>query len=377
MKKRNLIIAATLIVVALAAIFIYRAMIGSPDGTTWTVSVNMPLTGPIAFPGKSFQEAAMLALDDLKKDPANKPIAFDWNDNGGSPANAATIAQRQIVSDPSIYCVGYSAETLAAVPIFSSTGRPIFADSFLPSITKDPLVYRNIISYKNEYPIFIEYARKRQAKKIAIIFLDMPEAQEEFRQLVIPEMLRSGWKESDFALFPYAVTETDFRTIAAKVAQASPDLIIINGFQTTLAPMITALRASQLVREGNVIGTFNTIDVPRLIGNQAVEGITVAVPSYILRPSQKAAEFQASYQARYGRQPIYDDFAGYDFVLIVADLAKRLPNGPTAQQLADALQKTELEGVSGRIAFDAEGDVSYPVEAAIFRSGKLVLLDRP
>lgn len=377
MKKRNLLIVVGIVVIAAAAFLIYRNSVRQSNGTggaPLTVSVNLPLTGPIAFPGKSFQEAAMLALDDLKKDPNAKPVEFSWNDNTGTPATAATIAQRQVASNANVFCVGYSAESVAALPVLSSAGRPIFADSFLPSVTKDPLVYRNIVSYKNEYPIYMDYAKRRSAKKIAIIFFDLPEGHEEFRQLLIPAMVKNGWSESDFSLFPYALTETDFRTVAARVAQASPDLIIINGFQTTLGTIINALRTAQLVRDGNVIGTFNTIDVPRLIGNEAVEGVAVAVPSYIIRPSQKAADFQARYQARYGRQPIYDDFAGYDFVLIMANMAKRLSSNPTAQQLKDALQQTNIEGVSGRISFDADGDVSYPVEPAIFRGGKLTPL---
>jgi branched-chain amino acid transport system substrate-binding protein len=377
MNKRNLLIITALVIVVAAAFFIFKkAPITDGPGqkTPLTVSLNMPLTGPIALAGKSFQEAALMAIDDLKQDAGAKPFTFDWNDNTGTPATAATIANRQASSNASIYFVGYGPSVLAVRPVLAASGKPIFAFSFQASMTKDPLIYRNLISYKIEYPLYVEYAKRRQAKKIAVIFMDQPEAHEQFKQLFIPEMVRNGWKEADFALFPYALSETDFRTIAAKVAQFSPDLIIMNGYQSTVAPIVLALQSAKLVRDGNVMGTFDLIDVARLTGNEAVEGMAVASPTYLVSPSPKAADFQRRFQERYGRPPSYNDFSGYDFALIVSDVAKRLPDNPTPQQIADVLQKTDIEGVSGRITFDADGDASPPVETAVLRSGRLVPL---
>jgi len=378
MNKRRILIIATLVALVAAAIPILKIIKQDDFSSTphsFGVSINLPLTGPIAFPGKSFQEAALLALDDLKKESTSKSATFDWNDNTGSPATAATIAKRQVLSDTSIYLVGYSAETLAVQPILSATSKPIFSFSFMASITKEAQIFRNLISFKAEYPIFVKYAKKRQSRKIAIIFADLPEPREEFEKFVIPELVLSGWKESDFVMFPYAVMETDFRTIVAKLAQASPDLIIINGFNTTLAPIVMALRNSQLVRDGNVIGTFDLIDVPKLIGDEAVEGMALATPKFLIAPSKKALDFQNRFQSRYGRQPSYSDFAGYDFVLIVNDLASRLPNTLTPQQLIDAIQRTNIEGVSGHITFDQDGDASPLVTTAVFRSGQLTPLE--
>jgi branched-chain amino acid transport system substrate-binding protein len=378
MNKRTLLIIIALVAVVAAAFGIYKYRGGTGESRTpITVSVSLPLTGPIANSGKLFQDAVTLAQEDLKKGTPPQSVAFEWNDNAGAPAQAATVAQRQASSDASLFFVGYTAETLAVQPVLSGTGKPIFAFSFLATITKDPLIYRNSISYKLEYPILVEYAKKRQAKKIAVIFVDLPESHEEFKQFVIPELVRSGWSETDISLFPYAITESDFRTVVTKVAQTSPDLIMINGFASSLAPLIQALRSYGLVKDGNVIGDFNTVDVPRLSSNEAVEGIAAAAPSYLVRPSQKAADFQARYQARFGRPPSYSGFTGYDMALIAADLARRLPERPTPQQINEELKKTDIEGVTGRITFDAEGDVLTLAEPIIFRGGKLTPVRTP
>lgn len=379
MNKRNIIIAA-LAVIAIAAFSFFRLSKSKTDLTgqaPFITSINMPLTGFIANSGKLFQDAVSLAADDLKDQPGKRRVAFEWNDNAGTPAKAATVAQLQSASAASIYYIGYSAETLAAQPILASTGKPVFSYSFLASITKDPNIYRNTISYKTEYPAFVEYAKLRAAKKISVIFVDLPESHEEFKQLVIPNLVKSGWSESSFSLFPYAITENDFRTIAAKVAKDTPDLVMINGFQSSLAPIVSALRSADLVKDGNVISVVDLVDVPRLIGNEAVEGIAVAVPAFLLNPSNKAKEFQSRYQARYNRAPTYSDFGGYDFALIAHDLAQRLPDNPTTDQLSRAIRETNFEGVSGNIRFDSDGDVVIPVHPAIFRSGKLTAVKVP
>jgi branched-chain amino acid transport system substrate-binding protein len=130
-----------------------------------------------------------------------------------------------------------------------------------------------------------------------------------------------------------------------------------------------------MVKDGNVIGTFDLIDVPRLIGNAAVEGIAVAAPEFLVRPGPRASAFAERYRRRFGRDPSYADFTGYDFGLIARDMAQRVPATATPAELIAALRSTRIEGVSGRIAFDAEGDASPRVVPAVFRSGKLVAIE--
>jgi branched-chain amino acid transport system substrate-binding protein len=378
MKLNTKIVLAVLVCAVVAAsVVAYRYRIHQPAASPFTVSVNIPLTGPIANSGKLFQDAVSLAIDDTWPGAGTSPLRFDWNDNRGIPAVAATIAQRQASSKASMFYVGYSTETIASEPTLAATGKPTFTFSFLASITQSPLIFRNSLNYKIELPLLISYVKERKAKRVAVIHLDLPEAQELFSQMMIPELVKSGWQRDSIALFPYAVTESDFRTIAAKVASSSADLIILNGFQSTLAPLVQSLQAANLVQDGNVFATFDMIDVPRLIGAEAVEGIRVATPTYLTRPSAKTSQFVERYRSRFQRMPTYSDYTGYDTVLIANDLLKRLPAAFTPEQLIKAIAATSIEGVSGHIKFDADGDASPAVEIAVFRNGKLVPMERP
>lgn len=372
-KRFVLVVAAVAIVAAIAlGVFFQPSRSGQHP---LTAGINMPLSGDFAFPSKSFQEAVNLAIDDLKARDAEVRFGFAWNDNQSRPATAATLAQPQYAAAADLFYVGYGAELEAAMPVLQESQKPVFAFAFQASVTKHPLVFRNIVSYKNEASVFVEHARRRGAKKIAAIFHDLPDAHEQFSQLVLPGLLAAGIAKESVEFFPYPVGNPDFRTLAAKVKTTSPDLIMVSGFQANLVPLVEALQTAQMVRDGNVIGTFSILDLLTLTDGQTIEGVAAAMPTFMLRPSPMAVDFQNRFSAKFGRPASFNEFCGYDFVLILNSLVERLPQNPTPAQVVEAVQKTDIEGVSGRLRFDDEGDIIYPTEVAIFRNGKLVSLD--
>jgi branched-chain amino acid transport system substrate-binding protein len=370
MKNRNLIIVVVLVALAGGMFYAVKRPTGEA-ATTLLASLNIPLTGPISFPTKSFQEAALFAMEDLSRTINPLPFELQWNDNTAKPATAATLAQQQSQSTAALFYIGYGAELEASVPVLEGSGKPIFAFSFQASATKHPLVYRNIVSYKSEAPVFVEYAKKRKAQKIAAIYHDLPDTNEQFKQLVFPQLIASGIAESNILVFAHSLDRPDFRSLAAKVKAAAPDLIYISGFQNNLVPMIEALRVNGLIGDGNVIGTFAVLDLLSITSKESLNGIAVAIPSFMLTPSSRAQEFQRKFEERFKRRASFNEFCGYDFILIMNDLAVRLGPNPTAQEVQAAVAATDFEGVSGRIHFDSEGDAIYPTGVAVFDNGLL------
>jgi branched-chain amino acid transport system substrate-binding protein len=361
-------VAAILVVIA---IFLLVKPSGQPSQLT--ASINVPLTGPISLPTKSFQEAALFAVDDLKADGTAVKFALKWEDNQAKPSLAVTLAQQQRGNPADVFYVGYGSELEAALPVLEEAARPIFAFSFLASATDHPLVFRNIVSYKIEAPVFVEYARQRGAKKVVAIFHDLPDAHEQFKQLVVPGLKEIGIAESDVTLFPYPLGDPDFRTIATKAKQGNPDLVIISGFQQNLVPLVKALKTTGLAtNDGNTIATFSLLDLRAITSDEVLEGIAAAIPEFMLSPSPRAIEFQNRFQAKFNRPASFNEFSAYDFVLLMADLSARLPADSSAHQVVQAVKSTDIDGVSGRLRFDEEGDILYPTRAAIYRDGKLV-----
>lgn len=374
-NKKAIIVSAIVALIAAAGVtYLVKQQRGGENEQLLTASMNVPLTGPIALPTKSFQEAALFALSDIGNQAEPPAFKMDWNDNAAKPSSAVTIAQQRS-ANADLFYIGYGAELDATMPVIEDLGKPVFAFSFQASASKHPLVFRNIVSYKNEAPVFVEYVKTRNAKKVAAIFHDLPDTNEQFRQLVVPELLKHGLSESDISLFAHPLGGADFRNISAKVKAASPDLVMISGFQSNLVPLIEALRTEGLVGKGNVIGTFAVLDLAQIVSKEALEGIAVATPSFMLRPSAKAMDFQKRFREKFKREASFNEFCGYDFVVIMNDLADRLPVNPSPEQTVKSLKETDIEGVSGRITFDEQGDVLYQTEVGIFQQGKLVPLD--
>lgn len=366
MNKKVTILLASIAAFVIVCFFALRQFDGSSDDS-FRVAVNIPLTGPIANSGALFRDSAQMAIDELSKSGLLRDVEMDWYDNSGSPTTTASLAQRSLLTSPALHFIGY--DTRAALPALDGDLTPVFSFSFLPTITNDPKVFRNSISYKLEYPVMLKFIKQKSPKKLAAVFLDIPESQEEFQSFVVPELKSAGWSDDNFLLIPYSVMETDFRSIAAKIKAFGPDLVVLNGFQITLAPLVEALHAQDLVAEGNILATFDLNDVPALLDPQLLDGIAFTIPDYLLSPSGKTAEFMKRYETRFGRKATYSDFTGYDFVLIANEIANATKGNVSPQTVSKAIQGMQIEGVSGVITFDAEGDAKIPITIGVFRDG--------
>lgn len=72
-------------------------------------------------------------------------------------------------------------------------GLPHFVytfDAYINAASSNNL--RTWLSYKIEPPIYIDYARRRQAKSIAITYIRLPHAIEEFEKIIMPEFQKQG-----------------------------------------------------------------------------------------------------------------------------------------------------------------------------------------
>jgi branched-chain amino acid transport system substrate-binding protein len=313
----------------------------------------------------------MLALHELEGARTNRShLQFDWQDNRGEPAVAATVMQKQYLSPPDIYVSGLKPQTMAIKPQIDAKGTPHFVWIFDASINQGTENnFRALVSYKIEPPVYLRYARHRQAKRVAIIYVYLPHAHEEFTQWVMPGLRQAG--VSNILAEPYDLGVRDYKTIAVKVRDFGPDLIILNGFQHTLVGIIRAFRPLGLITDGNTIGTYDMIDTAEVLGKDENEGIRVVAPTFLTRPSKTFEDWKQRFKRRYGRDPFYAHAFAYDMAVVIDDAARRLSLPATSQPWTKAIRETKVPGVTGTLSFDKDGDLQIPLEIGVFRDGKL------
>lgn len=380
-KLRNwAIIAAFAILAAIGLYFVRSENSGNRygEGKTVKVDANLPISGEFAIWGSSIRDGATLSLRDIEKsDPMGPKLNFEWQDNAGSPQTAVSIFQKQFLEPPVLYVSGIKPQLMAIKDQVDAKGTPNFVWIFDVSINKNSNNnFRTLVSYKIEAPVYLKYAKERQAKRVAIIYTLLPHAEEQFQKLVIPQLKKMGVE----AVFTeaYDLGLKDYKDIANKVKKFQPDLIILNGFQNTLVGIVRALRPLGLITDGNTIGTYDMIDAGKILGKDETEGIRVVAPLFESRPDrEKVVQWKEHFRSQYNRQPLYIEAFAYDMVTIMHNAAKRLKLPATSEQWIEAISETKVECITGNpfCYFDKDGDLVTPLEIAVFRDGKLVPLE--
>ena len=373
MKNQKLVV--TLSVLAVAAIT--SALIGisflnrtGADEKAIRIAANLPLSGPLATYGVAVREGAALALDDAAIHPSAN-ISIDWQDNASDPKTAVSILRKQLLANPIIYVSGVKPQTMAIKDEISQIGLPHFVWIFDAEINQGTSNnFRTWVSYKIEPPIYLNYAKDRGAKRIAITYVQLPHTIDEFEKILIPELKSQG---IDVFVEPYDFGRTEFKDIASKIDNFKPDLIILNGFQGDLVGLVRSLRPLGLITDGNTIATYDFLDAAKILGPDEIEGIRIVAPLFETRPDEPhIAEWRNRFRKKYGRAPLYTHAFAYDMMSAIHSASQSLTLPASNDEWIKALRAVDVQGVTGPIRFDSDGDMVTPLEVGVYRQGQLV-----
>jgi branched-chain amino acid transport system substrate-binding protein len=372
MNTKKYGIAILLIAIAVAGILFFRSGVSNDQAATVHIAANLPMTGDLATYGAAVRDGAVFGVELLEQSTnSGARLIFDWQDNAGNPTTAVTIMQRQYLRPPDIYVSGVKPQTMAIKDQIQSSGTPHFVwifDAYINQNSQNN--FRTWVSYKIEPPVYLAYVQERRAQRVAIVYVQLPHTVEEFEQIVVPGLKSDG---KDVFVEPFDFGKKEFRDIAVKVRDFKPDLIILNGFQAELVGLVRALRPFGLIAEGNTLATYDMLDAANVLGPDELEGIRVVAPIFVTRPNRaEVARWTQLFRDRYQRDPLYTHAFAYDMVQIIHDTAKRLQLPASSDQWIAALRATNIEGVTGPLKFDDDGDLVTPLEIGVFRAGKLV-----
>lgn len=377
MKKSKLwLVVVALLVFSIGMSSCSRFKKGDGKKGAVNIACNLPMTGGLGIYGESVKQGVELALDDIKKSDPNAPVLnFDWKDNTGDPKNTISIMQQQYLGNVDIYVSGVKPQTMAIKDQIDSKGTPHFVWIFDPFInTKSQNNFRTWVSYKVEPPVYLGYVDQMKAKRIAIIYVQLPHTLAEVDQILVPELKKRGI--NDIFIEPYDFSKNDFKDIAAKVKKFNPDLIIMNGFMDNLVGMVRAFRPQNLIHDGNAIATYDMLDASKLLGPDELEGIRVVAPKFETRPDAPGVkEWREKFKAKYNKEPLFTHPYAYDMALIINAAVKRLKLPATSEQWIEAIKATDIPGITGQLKFDKDGDLISSSEVGVFKNGKLLPLN--
>lgn len=335
------------------------------------IAANLPLTGSLATYGKAVQRGATMAADELKTK-GSPNFSFDWQDNFGSPQTTVSIMQRQYLNPPDIYMSGVYPQTAAIWDQISSRRTPHFC--WIYEIALNPKSnnnFRTWVNFKIEPELYLSYIDKHKPKRVAIVYPNVPVYVNEVHKLIVPGLDKRGIKNK--LVEEYAFETSDFKSIAVKISQFKPDLIILQGYQEHEVRLVKAIRPYSLIKANNTIANYDLMDAADILAPDELEGIRFSAPYFVTRSDKpEIREWRSRFFAKYKRQPLYTDAFAYDMMFIINDASKRLHLPASSQQWIDALKKTNIHGITGPLRFDSDGSLVTPIEFGMYHKGKLI-----
>ena len=369
----------TLVAAALVAGCGDKAQQNSGDQAVAIGQVS-PLTGPQAHLGKDNENGARLALDEINAAGltlAGKKVVLELKseDDAADPKTATTVAQK-LADEGVVGMIGHlnSGATIPASKIYSDNGIPQIS----PSATA---VAYTASGYKTAYRVMTNDAQqgsvlgnfavtKLGAKKIAII-----DDRTAYGQGLADEVEKAAKAAGGEVVAREYTSDraTDFMAILTSIKGKAPDLVFFGGMDPQAAPMMKQMK--QLGMSARFLGGDGA-QTPKFIelAGADAEGALASNPGLPLDAMPGGAAFKSKFEAKYGKIQNYSPYA-YDAMYVLIDAMKRADSSDPAKYLAE-LPKTDYQGVTGRIRFDAKGDITGgAVTLYQVKDGKWVTLE--
>jgi len=333
---------------------------------TVLIGYAAPLSGVSAAAGPALVQAAEIAIDDLNLQAIRlngDRLIFKLliQDDRSDPRTGLLVAQYFVKSEV-IGVIGHwnSGVGIPASRIYSDAGLVQIAQGTTAhAYTQQGFstTYRIVphddvgAAYTADYVI-----HQMKAKRIAVIDDETPFGHGFVKQFMDTAKASQGDIVNQFGISNHT---SDFNTILRAIKESQPDVVIFGGVD---------IQAAQLVRE---MRRFD-LDVPLV----SVSGIVAPLfleqagpagnGTIVLEPGQPSYQgpqwqhFQKVYKAHLsGEMSSYAPFS-YDAVQVLAK-AIRKANSLDRQAIAASMHQITHNGLTGRIAFDAEGNLRNPV----------------
>ncbi|CAI1046426.1 branched-chain amino acid ABC transporter substrate-binding protein [Serratia quinivorans] len=352
---------------ALAATVLVSLGATSPVQADETILIGLagPLTGPSARIGKDLENGAQLAIADAnaqKPTLKGKPVTFKLlsEDDQSDPRTAVAVAQR-LVDEGVAGVVGHwnTGTSIPAARIYHDAGIAQVA----PVATGHGYTQQGfdtsfrVMGHDDDGGHYAgDYAVKvLKAKRIAVI-----DDRTAFGQGLADEFIKSLAAQGLQPVAREYVDDktVDFSAVLTTVRSKNADLIFFGGVDSQAAPL--ARRIKQLGMNTQLMGAGGFVSQTFLtLAQKEGEGVVALEPGLPLEQMPGGKAFEQAYRDRYKTHiELHAPFA-YDATRVLIAAIEQAGSADPADYLPK-LRAIHYQGVTGTIAFDAQGNLQQP-----------------
>jgi branched-chain amino acid transport system substrate-binding protein len=319
------------------------------------IGINLSTTGPVAKFGVMDYNSIMMAFEDLGvKKIDGREIIFVVEDNRGDPPTAKSAEEKLISKDKVDLIIGgyTSATTVAMTGTAEDLGCPhIIVNGSADKITEKPNKW--IFSgprvpashYGDTLWSLVDEVIK--PKKVALYYENTDFGTSSAKAL------RKGFQDRDIKLVfdqPYESGAVTFKPMLSRVKRENPDMVMAVSYLTDaimLAKQSAEIRLDVPIYMGYAAG----YTMPEFVDN-AGKNVNYICTTTNWDPNARwlwAKRYYEAYLKKYNDKADYHGAQGYAAMQVAIDALKRAKSPITRDSIREALTKTNLMTVMGKI----------------------------
>uniref|UniRef100_UPI003F49569F branched-chain amino acid ABC transporter substrate-binding protein n=1 Tax=Cupriavidus yeoncheonensis TaxID=1462994 RepID=UPI003F49569F len=329
------------------------------------IGVSSPLTGINAANGKDIENGVRLAVEEANAQRVRlggRDVSFELDsvDDQSDPRIGVQVAQK-LVDDGVAIVVGYynSGVALPSALVFASAGIPMIHPAATnPAITHQgpKSVFRIIATDTQNSGTAGKYAvNVMKGQRIAVM-----DDRTAFGQGAVDEFKKAVTKGGGkIAIAEYTNDKAvDFSAQLTNIRAANADILFFAGLDSQAALITKRMR--ELGMRTQFVGSGGIADSIFLnVAGPAAEGAMAWEYGRPVDSLPQGRTFLQKFRKRFGTDClIYAPFA-YDATWVAIN-AFRQANSTKPVEVVAALRATQHEGITGKIAFDPNGDLTNP-----------------
>lgn len=356
------------IVLLLAAVIPVRA-------TGPVIGIISPETGRLSYLGADIAQAVELAVDELNSSGGllGESITVRHYDNK-SELEDNILVTRQAVRDKVDCVIGplVSSRALAAAKILQEAGIPMISPgaSAAGVTLQGDYIFRSNFTNDFQGRIMAHFSSRQLKAKTAAIMTQVDETY----STTLTNAFGQAFRQSGGTVVyrgQYKASQTDFLEDIKEIQAASPDVLIIPGYDIEAARIIMLVRKQGLALP-IVGGDAWSANISKLISNPNYLDGCYEIRHFSPTIATDAARiFMANYEERYGAMKHDVGALAYDAVLVYAAAVREAGTFSRAA-VRNAISNINVKGITGTIRFDKNGDPKKPAQIVTYRDGTAV-----
>ncbi|GGL19872.1 branched-chain amino acid ABC transporter substrate-binding protein [Planomonospora parontospora] len=306
------------------------------------------------------RNGAKLAIDQYNKtNPAVKIELVEY-DSQADPSKAVALAQQAIKTDKIVGLVGpaFSGESAQVGPVLEEAKLPsISASATNVKLAENGWKYWHRVLPNDgvQGPGIADFIAGGAAAKNVFVIDDKSEYGKPLADAVRAQLATKGVKVTNDSLDP---AESDFSSVANKVAAAKPDAIFFGGYYAAGGNLLKQLRDKNV--DAKFLSGDGSLDKGLIEGAGAdnAEGALIGCPCYIATPDvtdAKVKGFADAYKAAYNADPAIYASEGYDAATVFIEAIKA--GKTTPEDINQFISTVDIAGVSKQVKFAPNGEV--------------------